>query len=357
MARAPVLCYPLGMERLNAALFETLIAWYEENKRTLPWRENATPYRVWVSEIMLQQTRVETVKAYYLRWMEKFPTVEALAAAEEDAVLKAWEGLGYYSRARNLHKAAKIVVESLGGELPADKKALARLPGIGEYTAGAILSIAFGVAEPAVDGNVLRVISRLTADPSDIMENKVRAACADALRPLMPKGKTSSFTQALFELGALICLPGEAYRCDLCPLSDRCLAREKGEQSAYPVKSEKAQKKTEKRTVFVLSHEGKYALRKRPSKGLLANLYELPNVEGALSASDVLSRFGDAGATLVPLPPATHVFTHIVWELGGFLVRLSARPADPDLVWATPEEIRRNFSLPSAFSAYKKFCK
>ena len=341
-------------EVLTAALFETLLRWYDENKRVLPWRDDVDPYRVWVSEIMLQQTRVETVKSYFTRWMRLFPTLRALAEAEEDEVLKAWEGLGYYSRARNLHRAAKTVCETCGGVLPAKKEELRRLPGIGEYTAGAILSIAFGIAEPAVDGNVLRVVSRLTADPSDVSDTAVRKRVADDLRPLMPAGRTSEFTQALFELGALVCLPNDAYKCEECPLRASCAACRSGTQSRYPVKPQKAKQRTQEITVLVCTAEGKFALRKRPEKGLLANLYEFPNEAGRLAPAEVGARFG-SDAIVTPLPAATHVFTHLIWDMTGYLVRLPSTALLSDAIWASPEEIDVLYSVPSAFSAYKKF--
>ena len=340
------------MELLTKDLFDALLGWYDKNKRVLPWRGAPTPYEVWVSEIMLQQTRVETVKPYFLRWIKTFPTVEALAEADEEVVLKLWEGLGYYSRARNLHKAAKIVVSDYNGVLPCDKKLLQKLPGIGAYTAGAVLSIAFGVAEPAVDGNVLRVVSRLTADPFDIMSNGVRASVADRLRPLMPEGKTSEFTQALFEIGALVCLPDRDYRCENCPLTAFCQAYKTNKQSLFPVRPTKGPKKTERLTVFVLEYQNKFVIRKRPDKGLLAGLYELPNREGFLSETDVQALFDGA---IAPLPPARHVFTHVVWEMQGYYVKLNSIPTGEGFL-ATPEEIEKSFSLPSSFSAYKKFC-
>lgn len=331
---------------------EKLLHWYGENKRVLPWRGEPTPYETWVSEIMLQQTRVETVKAYYLRWMEAFPTVFALAEADEETVLKKWEGLGYYSRARNLYRAAKTVVEDYGGELPCDKKTLVKLPGIGEYTAGAILSIAFGKCEPAVDGNVLRVVSRLNADPFDIADNKTKTAVGDMLRPLMPKDRTSDFTQALFELGALVCLPDEDYRCGICPMTEYCKAFREKSQQDFPVMPVKAEKKREKKTVFVIRSGNEYVLKKRPEKGLLAGLYELPNVDGFMSEEEVKNRFG---GKVTPLPNKTHVFTHIVWEMQGFLVETDEPIEDGFL--AKREEIENVYSLPSAFSAYKKYCK
>ena len=341
------------MRRITEREITLLLEWYQTHKRTLPWRDEVSPYRTWVSEIMLQQTRVEAAKGYFLRWMDRFPTVKDLAAASEEEVLKAWEGLGYYSRARNLHKAAKLVIQN-GGCLPEDKKALSALPGIGTYTAGAILSIAFGVAEPAVDGNVLRVISRLTAEKYDIMKTEVRTSVADALRPLMPQGMTSEFTQALFELGALICLPNAIPRCEDCPWETVCDAHRAHRETDYPPRVIKAEKKREKLTVFVLEKEGKYAIRKRPSTGLLAHLWELPNKSGTLSKEQAAALYA---GEITPLPAATHVFTHVVWEMTGYLVRLSALPKEDDLLFVTPEELRETYSLPSAFSFYKKYCK
>ena len=341
------------MKKPTAREISLLLDWYETHKRTLPWRDDPTPYRVWVSEIMLQQTRVEAAKGHYLRWMRRFPTLSDLAAAEEDEVLKAWEGLGYYSRARNLHRAAKVVSERFGGELPANRQELLTIPGIGEYTAGAILSIAFGVAEPAVDGNVLRVISRLRADAFDTMKLEVRRAVADELRPLMPQGKTSEFTQSLFEIGALICLPNALPRCEDCPLKDACEAHRRGQEIDYPVKVTKPEKRREALTVFVLSKDGKYAIRKRPPQGLLASLWELPNVRGTLSAQEVRALYaGD----VTPLPPAKHVFSHVVWEMTGYLVKLREMPQDEALLFVTPQELSGTYSLPSAFAAYKKYC-
>ena len=342
------------MKKATQKEINALISWYQENKRVLPWREDVSPYRVWVSEIMLQQTRVEAAKDYYLRWLSRFPTVTALADASEQEVLKAWEGLGYYGRARNLHKAARIVKEKFAGDLPSDPTELRSLPGVGAYTVGAILSIAFGVAEPAVDGNVLRVISRLTATPLDLTKDAVKRSVADDLRPLMPKGQTSEFTQSLFELGALICLPNATPHCDLCPWKESCEAHRLGKEQDYPPKVVKAEKRREELTILVLECGGKYAVRKRPAKGLLAGLWELPNRQGHLSAEEVTALYE---GEVTPLPAATHIFTHVLWEMTGYLVRLRDLPSDADLCFVTPEELKEGYPLPSAFSFYRKHCK
>ena len=312
------------MKKLNAKQISLLLAWYGEHKRSLPWREDVTPYRVWVSEIMLQQTRVEAARDYYLRWMERFPTLLDLARADEEEVLKLWEGLGYYSRARNLHKAAKIVAEKFDAKLPADAKVLRSLPGVGAYTVGAILSIAFGKAEPAVDGNVMRVVSRLTAEGFDQSRDDVRAAIADGLRPLMPEG-----------------------------LNENCEAHRLKREAEFPVKVQKAQKRREKLTVFVLELDGRFAVKKRPAKGLLAGLWELPNRQGPLTEKEVCALFD---GKVQALPAANHVFTHVVWEMTGYRVRLNEMPADDSLVFVSPEDLKKAYPLPSAFSAYKKFC-
>lgn len=345
--------YAFVMKKLSSAQISLLLGWYKEHKRSLPWREDPTPYRVWISEIMLQQTRVEAARDYYLRWMKHFPTLLDLANAEEEDVLKMWEGLGYYSRARNLHKAARIVAENFDGMLPSDAKALRSLPGVGAYTVGAILSIAFGVPEPAVDGNVMRVYSRLTAEAFDQSKDDVRAEIADGLRPLIPQGDASDFTQSLFELGALVCLPNTLPRCDVCPLSATCEAHRLGKEADFPVKTVKAQKKRDVLTVFVLELDGRFAVKKRPAKGLLAGLWELPNLKGSLTEKEVCDLFG---GKVQALPAANHIFTHVVWEMTGYYVRLNEKPAG-DFVFVTPEELKKAYPLPSAFSAYKKYCK
>ena len=316
-----------------------LLGWYRNHKRDLPWRENRDPYRVWISEIMLQQTRVEAVKQYYLRFLKQFPTVRALADADISEVLKAWEGLGYYSRARNLHAAARIVAEQGFPETPEGVRAL---PGVGDYTAGAICSIAYDLPCPAVDGNVLRVLTRLFADESNIDDGRTKAAFAAALKEAYPP-QAGDFCQALMELGAIVCVPNAAPLCEKCPWEKLCRAHLAGETEKYPVRAEKRARKVEELAVFVLEEEGRFALEQRGKSGLLAGLWQFPLAEaGALRPE----AFGDTVAT----KRAKHIFTHIEWRMTGYLIR--AREFFPAYVWADAEEIAASFALPSAFKAF-----
>lgn len=332
---------------------EPLLQWYDKNARKLPWRDEPTPYRVWVSEIMLQQTRVEAVKPYFERFVRELPNIAALANVTEDRLLKLWEGLGYYSRVRNLQKAARIVLEQYGGVLPQDVKELSKLPGIGEYTAGAIASIAYGRPEPAVDGNVLRVLSRLTADDRDIRDPAAKRVAAQKLREIYPVGKSSEFTQALMELGATVCLPNGAPRCDSCPLSFLCVGLKTGRAASLPIVSPRPARKIEKRTVFLILCEGKAALRKRPKTGLLAGMWEFPSVSGALSrtqARRTLEEWGFSQAEPQRLPGAKHVFTHVEWRMTGYLVRVSS--ATGDFFWAGLEDFGSRCAVPSAYKYF-----
>lgn len=309
-----------------------LTAWFCENKRDLPWRENPTPYRVWVSEIMLQQTRVEAAKDYYLRFLEALPAVEDLAACDEEKLMKLWEGLGYYSRARNMQKTAKIVSEEYGGEFPSDEKSLRALPGIGDYTAGAIRSIAFALPSPAVDGNVLRVCSRLAADGTDISDETYKARLKSLLFKVYPEAGQgcSDFTQALMELGALICTP-RAYACEKCPLGALCISKKRGWQAKFPVLPEKKEKKTERVFIFLIRTDKGFSVRKR-AKGVLKGMNEFPSetVEESatvsqevelLRAEEILRSWGVTGAKIIGTRSYTHIFTHVKWEAKVFLTR------------------------------------
>ena len=335
------------MDQLLKRIPPLLLDWYDGAARVLPWRSEPTPYRVWVSEIMLQQTRVEAVKPYFDRFLSALPTVQALAAAPEETVLKLWEGLGYYSRARNLHKAAKMICEEFGGELPSEKAELLRLPGIGSYTAGAVASIAFNQKLPAVDGNVLRVISRVLASRQDITSAEVKKAMERALQEIIPE-RAGDFNQSLMELGATVCLPNGAPLCLLCPLYGLCRAADEGIQDEIPVKTPKKPRKIERRTVFVLWNDGRLAIRRRPKKGLLAGLWELPNCISD-EQDEVLREWGIAPEQLAPIGTAKHIFTHIEWHMQG----VSARTEEIDsLTWVTPQELAEQYTIPNAFRAF-----
>ena len=327
-----------------ALLPAPLLAWYGANARDLPWRREPTPYHVFVSELMLQQTRVAAVLEHYRRFMEELPTVQALAACPEDRLMKLWQGLGYYSRARNLQKAARQVMEEFGGEFPGEFAALRTLSGVGDYTAGAVASIAFGRAVPAVDGNVLRVVSRLTADCRDMASPPVRRQVAGALEAVIPRDRPGDFNQALMELGALICLPGGAPLCGQCPARAFCAGRQAGIAGELPEKAPKKPRRVERRTVYLIAWKGKLALRRRPEKGLLANLWEYPS--------------GPAGwpcpvaGNIQPAGEGRHVFTHVEWRMEAFAVEAQGAALPPGWLWAGREEIARDYALPSAFRPF-----
>ena len=277
----------MEQRKIIACLPKALLPWYKENRRDLPWRQDRDPYHIWVSEIMLQQTRVEAVKGYYARFLKTLPTVSALANCDDELLHKLWEGLGYYSRVRNLKKAAQQMIEQHDGKFPEEYDQLLRLPGIGEYTAGAICSIAFGKSTPAVDGNVLRVISRITDDSTPIDTPAYKKQVQQALQAVYPV-EAGDFTQALMELGATVCGPNRKPDCHNCPCKTFCLGHQNKTAENLPVKSPKRQRKTEEYTVFVLSCDGKIALQKRPAKGLLAGLWQFPNVKGSNHTNNFL---------------------------------------------------------------------
>lgn len=352
---------PLGRQERLKAMEKPLLAWYASRARSLPWRDDPKPYRVWVSEIMLQQTRVEAVKPYFERFMEAFPSIQALAEAEDDYLLKMWEGLGYYNRARNLKAAARKVMEEYGGCLPASFEELIGLPGIGSYTAGAIASIAFGLPIPAVDGNVLRVVSRILGDREDIRKASVKSGMERELKAVMPYRDASRYNQGLIEIGALVCIPGGGPRCGECPLASLCFTGKNGWWKEIPYKSPAKARKIEKRTVFILEYQDKVAIRKRPPKGLLAALYELPNMEGCPARDEVAGILGlEPGLVgqVVPLPPAKHVFSHVEWQMSGYRVVLKemceGQGSDALGGWfmVSRDEVAAKYALPNAFQAY-----
>lgn len=340
-----------------------LLDWYAANARDLPWRRTTDPYRIWVSEIMLQQTRVEAVKPYYERFLAAFPTVRDLAAAPEEKLLKLWEGLGYYSRARNLQKAARVIAEQFDGKMPADEKALRSLPGIGDYTAGAIASIAFGIRAPAVDGNVLRVLARVSGSYADIALQETKNEFRDALRAVVPE-RAGAFTQAMIELGACVCVPNGEAKCAACPLAPWCMANKKNLTGELPVRSAKKPRRIEEKTVLLIRDGDRTALHKRPEKGLLAGLYEYPNLPGHLLPEELPEKIRQMGfepLLLTRLEDAKHIFTHIEWHMIAYAVKIAPEfdgyHPESGFLLVRDEDLRQNYAVPSAFSAYTTYWK
>jgi A/G-specific adenine glycosylase len=336
---------------------EPLVQWYRENKRDLPWRENPEAYRVWISEIMLQQTRVEAVKGYYDRFLKTLPDVQSLAEAEEDQLLKLWEGLGYYNRVRNMQKAARQIMVDYHGVFPSDYEEIRSLTGIGSYTAGAISSFAFGKPEPAVDGNVLRVLTRILADHSDIMKQSTKTKMEKALRKVIPADSPSDFNQGLIELGAIVCVPNGEPKCQECPVSHLCRAREEGQISEFPVKKKAKARRIEDKTILVFRDDEEIAIGKRDKKGLLAGLYELPNVPGHLSRKEVENYCKEIG--LLPirikkLPAAKHIFSHVEWHMIGYDIRVDEleKTNKKEFLFIHPGEIEKTYPIPAAFEMY-----
>ena len=331
---------------------QVLLPWYRENRRDLPWRQDKEPYHVWLSEIMLQQTRVEAVKGYYARFLDAVPTIEALAQCDDDLLHKLWEGLGYYSRVRNLKKAAIRIVEWHDGKFPQSYDQIRALPGIGDYTAGAISSICFDQPRAAVDGNVLRVVSRLTEDATPIDLPSRKKAVTAALEAVYP-AEAGEFTQALMELGATLCGPNCEPRCDACPCRGFCGGALQGTAQQYPVKLPKKGKREEEKTVFILSCEGRYALEKRPDSGLLAGLWQFPNVPGKLEtaqALDAMQGLGIHPREIIKQIERKHIFTHIRWEMRG--IYLEVAEETENYTWLTAEQIDEIVALPTAFRQF-----
>jgi len=369
-------------DRLSV-MVSPLLKWYDSHARILPWRENPEPYAVWISEIMLQQTRVEAVKPYFDRWMKAFPNLSSLANATEAEALKLWEGLGYYSRVRNIHRTAQLVTEKYDGRLPSTFEELLSLPGIGEYTAGAIGSIAFQLPVPCVDGNVLRVVTRLTAETSDITATATKNLLTAWIRKIIPEKRPGDFNQAMMELGATVCLPNGLPICDQCPVASLCEARLQNRIIEFPVRSAKPSRKIEDKTVLILMDETKAvratALRKRPETGLLAGLWEYPNFDGALSEEEVRQILTSSGLkvfSLVKLKNAKHIFSHIEWKMTGYLVitedEKSIRaesnsvaeqntdyetPGHVEFEWVSIDLLDEKLALPAAFKTYYQIMK
>lgn len=338
---------------------QPLLHWFWANHRVLPFRSDPTPYHVWVSEIMLQQTRVAAAVPYYERFVQELPDIPALAACEEERLLKLWEGLGYYSRVRNLQKAARIVCEQYGGQLPGDLAALKKLPGIGDYTAGAIASIGFGIPAPAVDGNVLRVFARLYNDEGDIMQPAVKAATTQKVMAQQPAEAPGDFNQALMELGALVCTPGQP-DCVACPLQALCLGRQSGNPARLPQKAPKrARKKCELTLCLAQDAAGRWLLQKRGEQGVLAGLWQPPVLaEEALDEKRALAaaqKLLPAAVLLKEKPlKAKHIFTHLEWHMTAYVMAVPCTPPPEGCVWASPAQLEQEYTLPGAFKTLRK---
>lgn len=348
-----------------------LLPWYRAHARDLPWRKTRDPYRIWVSEIMLQQTRVEAVIRYYYNFLDYLPDTAALAAAPEELLLKLWEGLGYYSRVRNMQKAARTVMERFGGVFPRTYDGIRSLCGIGDYTAGAIASFAFDLPYPAVDGNVLRVASRLLAFGEDIATPAAKAELTRAVAAAQPQNAPALFNQAMMELGATVCLPNGAPKCGECPMAASCAAHRAGQETDFPKKAKKAPRRIEKRTVLLLREGNRLALAKRPPKGLLAGLFEPPCMAGLATAEAVVAAFAAVGIRplrVAPLGETKHIFTHLEWHMTGFEVilppgaakQLESGNIPPDILqkslfFADRADLDTTLALPSAYRAFRAF--
>ena len=329
---------------------EPLLQWFAENRREFPWREDKNPYHVWVSEIMLQQTRIEAVLNYYKRFTDALPDVQALSEIEDDALLKLWEGLGYYSRARNLKKAAQIIVSEYHGIFPSSFEELRNLPGIGDYTAGAIASICFNEAVPAVDGNVLRVISRVTGSYNNVLLPQTKKKVIEELSGIMPAA-SGDFNEALMELGETVCLPNTAPSCNICPLSELCKANLNDLTGVLPVRIKKTKRRREELTVFIMeAPDGCIALEKRETSGLLSGMYQLPNIKGYYSEKElysILDSWHLKPAQVSFSLEAKHVFTHIDWFMKGYRVQVKNKL--DRFIWVSTEELKNDYPLPTAF--------
>lgn len=360
---------PVKLKKINENLMlgdislipKLLLSWYDRNRRILPWREEPTPYRVWVSEIMLQQTRVEAVKPYFERFMKALPDIQALADAEEEDLLKLWEGLGYYNRVRNLQKAAIQIMEEYDGRMPEEYEELLKLKGIGSYTAGAISSIAYKKANPAVDGNVLRVIARIRRDDRLISDAKVKQAVEQELWNVIPKERPGDFNQAMMEIGACVCIPNGAPHCEICPLVELCAAHVEGVELEYPKKASGKARSIEEKTILVVRDENRTAVKKRPAKGLLAGMYEFPSLEGFCTAEEVAKYLADNGLRVLriqPLNDAKHIFSHKEWHMKGYMIRVDELAPKivskelADWIYIEPMETQEKYPIPSAFAAY-----
>lgn len=331
-----------------------LLEWYQLNKRMLPWRETKNPYFIWISEIMLQQTRIDAVIPYYHRFIKKMPDVSSLASIPLDDLLKLWEGLGYYSRARNLKKAAQVIMEEYRGIFPNTYEKIIKLPGIGEYTASAIASICFGEATPTVDGNVLRVYTRFKNDKRNIDLPKTKKEIRNELSRIMPL-ETGDFNEALMELGESVCLPKGKPKCEDCPIREFCKAFKYQTWDKFPIRMEKRKKKELFFTIFLFSYQRYFAISRRDKEKLLQHLWEFPNISGDLTLEDIKKYLVQKDISYISIKKSIankHVFTHQIWYMQAYLIEVSKKIANLD--WKTLEEINTNYAIPTAFQPFLK---
>ena len=341
----------------NTEIAEALLAWYRENKRSLPWRDRHNAYYTWISEVMLQQTRASAVIPYFERFIHDLPDVAALCACPDEKLMKLWQGLGYYSRARNLKAAAAVIVSDYDGSIPSSFETLLKLPGIGRYTAGSIASIAYGIRVPAVDGNVLRIAARLSGYQGDIKAPQFRKVTEAKVMEWMPDGQAGDFNQALMELGATVCVPNGRPDCGSCPVREKCEAGLRGLTDRIPAKQEKKERPVIHKTVFVILDGSGHALCRRPDTGLLAGLYELPNTEGWLSREQALQYVADLDMEplyIEQLPERKHIFTHLEWKMKAYRILVKEKQglnSGEKLFFVHPGE-EENYAVPSAFGGY-----
>ncbi len=337
---------------------QNLQTWYKKNKRDLPWRQNTNPYNVWISEIMLQQTRVEAVIPYFQRFLTELPNISSLATVKEDRLLKLWEGLGYYSRAKNLKKCAQVIEENYHGKMPETFEELKKLPGIGFYTAGAIASISFHEPVGAIDGNVLRIFSRLYLDFDDITKEKTKRKYFEKIKSFIPSENPGEFNQALMDLGATICIPNGKAKCEQCPIAKECLAYQQGKVDMLPQKSPKKERTVEEKTIFLYTYQDEIAIKKRPKTGLLASLYEYPNQKGFWTEKDIQE---DAKKKKLPIKnilyvkESSHIFSHIKWNMIGY--EIPVKEKIEGFLWVKKEELFSKYSIPTAFKTYTEYLK
>lgn len=330
-----------------------IIKWYQENKRELPWRKEKNPYHIWISEIMLQQTRIEAVKEYYKRFLEELPTIAKLAEIDEQKLLKLWEGLGYYNRARNLKKAAQIIQERYHGNMPKTYQELLQLPGIGEYTAGAIASIAYDEKVPAVDGNVLRVLSRIVASRKDILEVKTKKEMTEKLKTIMPK-EAGDFNEGLMELGELICIPNGKPLCMQCPIQKHCIANQQGLTEEIPIRKQKIKRRMEEKTIFLIEYDEEIVIQKREQTGLLAGMYEFPNIDKKLTQKEIKEYLGKwelKEKKIEKIGTHHHIFSHVEWDMVGYRIKVEKK--NPKWNWTKKEKLLTHYPIPGAFAPFR----